>query len=150
MKYFFHPKFPWKYMMRTIKKGVCMTKAQICQNSNTAESGPRGLTCRKADGKSQKFHAGLSCCINLWPGHYAKTEPAHEKKVFITGDGKGSEKHVHKRSLARAFAVLRHSRDLEEDSGKKCLSVVQIWDCPCTFEEPQTGKPYTPFSYMPI
>ena len=34
------------------------------------------------------------------------------------------------------------SRDLVEASDRKCMSVAQIGDCACAFEEPQTGKSY--------
>ena len=69
-------------------------------------------------------------------------ESAHEKRVLIITlvTSKGSDEPAHKYSLARAFAVCKHVVDLEEASGKKCISVAQIGVCECIFEEPQTGK----------
>ena len=66
-----------------------------------------------------------------------KNEPAREKGVFTTqATSKGSGETAQKRSLARAFAVRRPLRSFEQ----KRMSVAQIVDCSCAFEEPQNGK----------
>ena len=65
-------------------------------------------------------------------------EPAYEKRVLMRWEtSKGSDKTAHKHSLTRAFAVRR--RDLEEASGRKSMSLTQIGECACAFEEPQTS-----------
>ena len=65
----------------------------------------------------------------------------HLSRVISKGSGEN------KRSLARAFTGRRHESETLRKLQTKNMSVAQIGDCTCAFEEPQLEN-HSPFFHV--